>query len=118
MSRLAGFRPHGRQIMRKSGLVICTVMIGTLAWNGLALSAERTPIYDEKADARALIEQAVQRAKADDKHVLIQWGGNWCGWCYKLHDLFESNEQIHTLLSSEYELVFIDSSNTALAKSM
>ena len=40
---------------------------------------------------------------------LLKIGGNWCGWCYKLHDLFQKDKAIQTLLRDEYELVLIDS---------
>jgi uncharacterized protein YyaL (SSP411 family) len=36
------------------------------------------------------------------------FGGDWCGWCHKLHGLFASNAEIHKLLSYEYELVMVD----------
>ncbi len=91
----------------------------TLAVAPVAAGADREPIYDESMDARAAIEAAVAKAGADNRRVLIQWGGNWCGWCYKLHDLFSTNEEIAQVLQYEYEVVMIDSNtNEALAKSM
>jgi thiol-disulfide isomerase/thioredoxin len=41
--------------------------------------------------------------------VLIEWGGNWCGWCYKLHDVFHNDELVHPIVAEEYELVLVDS---------
>jgi thioredoxin-related protein len=69
---------------------------------------EREPIYDESTDAQADIDAALARAKKEHKRVLIQWGGNWCGWCYKLHDLFEGDREIATKLDYEYEVVYVD----------
>ena len=37
--------------------------------------------YDTKADAKAEIEQALIRAKADGKRVMVDFGGNWCTDC-------------------------------------
>jgi thioredoxin-related protein len=102
-------------VVSAGAFLSATIVTAALA----ATVADRKPIYDEKADARALIDQAVRRAKAENKHVLIQWGGNWCGWCYKLHDLFQSDEEINRVLTFEYEVVMVDSNtNEALAKSM
>jgi thiol-disulfide isomerase/thioredoxin len=70
--------------------------------------AAKAPIYDEKADAREQIAAATARARRDNKHVLVMFGGNWCGWCYKLHDLFQKDREIATLLRNEYELVMVD----------
>lgn len=70
--------------------------------------AKRDPIYDEKADAKAQIAAAVKRAKHDNKRVLVTFGGNWCGWCYKLHDALEKNDELATILRGEYEQVLVD----------
>lgn len=78
----------------------------------------REPIYDEMADAKALIAAAVKRAAIERKHVLIEWGGNWCGWCYRLHDVFHQDKTVSPIVHEEYELVLIDSnSNDELMKS-
>lgn len=81
-------------------------------------AGKRTPIYDPGADAKQDIADAVARAAKDNKRVLIQWGANWCGWCYKLHDIFNQNKAISKILAYEYEVVMVDSDvNAALKKS-
>jgi thioredoxin-related protein len=70
--------------------------------------AKRKSIYDAKADAKVQVEQATARAKRNDKRVLLMFGGDWCGWCHKLHTLFHENDEIRSILSNEYELVMID----------
>ncbi|MFO1054511.1 MAG: thioredoxin family protein [Planctomycetota bacterium] len=65
-------------------------------------------IYDTKADAKQTIADAVGRAARDNKRVLVMFGGNWCGWCHKLHALFQSDAAIRKLLHDEYELVMVD----------
>lgn len=69
---------------------------------------KREPIYDPNADAAAQISAAIAQAKKDNKHILIVYGGNWCGWCYKLHDCFNQNADIKKLLRDDYELVMVD----------
>ena len=76
-----------------------------------ALAAERQNIYDEQADSRADIKAALEKAKAENKHVLLQWGGNWCGWCHKLHALFQANDDIKQTLADKYVIVMIDTNN-------
>lgn len=80
--------------------------------------SKREPIYDEEADAKEIIAAAVKRARLERKHVLIEWGGNWCGWCYKLHDVFHQDVLVHPIVAEEYELVLVDSnSNRELMQS-
>lgn len=66
------------------------------------------PIYDENADAKADIAAALTRAAKENRRVLLQWGGNWCGWCRLLHKLFKENRDIARILSYEYEVVMVD----------
>ncbi|WP_397570341.1 thioredoxin family protein [Schlesneria sp. T3-172] len=78
---------------------------------------KRRPIYDETADAKELIAKAIRRAQRDDKQVIIEWGGNWCGWCYLLHDCFTKVPEVAKIVNEEYELVLVDSnSNEKLMK--
>ena len=44
------------------------------------------------------------------------FGGDWCGWCHKLHDLFASNPEIRKTLSYEYVLVTIDTESPNAAE--
>lgn len=79
----------------------------------------RDPIYDPAADARADIKAALARAAYDHKRVLVKFGGNWCGWCFRLHDVFKKNRDISPIINSEYELVLVDvNSNPELLKEL
>ena len=73
-----------------------------------AKSKPRPDIYDRKADGNKQIAAALRAAQRDHRRVLLQFGANWCGWCHKLHDLFESNKDIHKTLVYEYDVVLID----------
>jgi thioredoxin-related protein len=70
--------------------------------------ATRAPIYETDGKGMQRVKEALLLAKQDNKRVLLLIGGNWCGWCYKLHDLFEQNAEIHTLLQAGYGVVAID----------
>jgi thioredoxin-related protein len=82
-------------------------------------SAEQKPIYDVNADARSVIATAVEQAKKDNKHVLITWGGNWCGWCTRLHNTIEENGEIKAFLQKNFVRITVDSrSNKDLMNEM
>jgi thioredoxin-related protein len=70
--------------------------------------AKKADIYDENADAKALVADALMKARRDHTRVLIMFGGNWCGWCHKLHDVFRGDSEIAHLLRYEYQLVMVD----------
>lgn len=73
-----------------------------------AAKAARPVVYDENADVKQLISAAVARAKKENRRVLIQWGGNWCGWCLRLHELMKSDKEIGRTLLYEYDVVHAD----------
>jgi thiol-disulfide isomerase/thioredoxin len=68
----------------------------------------RPNIYDESADGSKQIADALGSATKEHKHVLLQFGANWCGWCHKLHNLFETDKSIAEILKSDYVVVMID----------
>jgi thioredoxin-related protein len=70
--------------------------------------AKKADIYDSKADVKQLVSQAVAKAKRDHSRVLVMFGGNWCGWCHKLHEVFKNDREIARVLLYEYQLVMAD----------
>jgi thiol:disulfide interchange protein len=71
-------------------------------------AAPETPVYDEAADAAVQIETALAVARKENTRVLVQWGGNWCGWCKLLHQMFRDDREISRELLYEYEVVRVD----------
>lgn len=76
--------------------------------NSSASLQARPNIYDESADGSKQIADALDIAKKEHKHILLQFGANWCGWCHKLHKLFETDKSIAEVLKSDYVVVMID----------
>lgn len=102
-----------------AGSTVCLVLLGCTAGICLAqvpksekpaakADAKKPSIYDKNDDAKVQLAAASTRAERSNKRVLLMFGGDWCGWCHKLHDLFAQNAEIRRLLSYEYELVMID----------
>jgi thiol-disulfide isomerase/thioredoxin len=71
----------------------------------------RPTIYDESADASKEIAVALDAALKEHKLVLLQFGANWCGWCHKLHALFQTNQRIAEKLANDYVVVMVDVNN-------
>jgi thioredoxin-related protein len=67
-------------------------------------------VYDKSADPKIQVEKAIAQAKREHKQILLMFGGDWCGWCHKLHDLFDGNAEIKQTLANEYVLVMIENS--------
>lgn len=69
---------------------------------------EAVKIYNPGANARADIDAAVAKAKKAGKHVFIQVGGNWCGWCILFHKLVDATPELKNYLATNYETVLVN----------
>ena len=70
----------------------------------------KTPLpypYDEKANANAALDRALARAKAANKRVLIDLGGNWCGDCRILAATLELPE-MKAFVNRNFEMISVD----------
>src|SRR5580693_7835495 len=108
--------------MKKLLFMIATLIAVTSLTRGDDVTTKKAevvkqPVYDEKANAKELIDAALIAAKRENRRVLIQWGGNWCSWCLLLHERFKSDKDLGKTLRYEYDVVYIDSSNQELMKS-
>jgi thioredoxin-related protein len=91
--------------------LVATIILATFASAFASEASQSKPkpkIYDESADVKADIAAAVARAKPENKRVLLVMGGNACGWCYLLHDLFDTDKVVRPIVRGEYEVVRID----------
>jgi len=65
-------------------------------------SAQENKLYNPTADATKDIKEAVKKAAAENKFVLIQGGGNWCGWCLEFARFSKADAQIDSVINSNF----------------
>ena len=68
---------------------------------------KKTEIYSESADAHAEIKEALQKAAAEHKRVIVVFGANWCYDCHVLDTAFHGSD-LAPILSANYEVVHVD----------
>ncbi|HEY4275981.1 MAG TPA: thioredoxin family protein [Rhizomicrobium sp.] len=64
-------------------------------------------VYDEDANADKVVDDALARAKKNNKLLLIDLGGNWCPDCIILHNLMEVPE-MKKFVDNHYEVALVD----------
>jgi len=69
---------------------------------------DQPAIYDPGADAKAQIAAAVKRAGNEERNILLMFGGNWCPWCHRLHELFGADAAIKKILAERYIVLLVD----------
>jgi thioredoxin 1 len=73
-----------------------------------AVFAENLP-YDEAADAKAGVSQALTAAQHDGKKVLLVFGANWCKDCRELDKALHGKSQ--SLIDGKFVVVKVDVGN-------
>ncbi len=58
--------------------------------------------YDAKRDPAMDLAAAMERATAEKKRILIQVGGDWCGWCKLMSKYMESDEAVRENLTKNF----------------
>jgi len=69
---------------------------------GRACGQETNKLYDPALDGMKQIKEAVAAAKTTGKHVLIQYGGNWCPWCIRFEAFCKDDPGISKVIAANY----------------
>jgi thioredoxin-related protein len=91
--------------------VMRTAVVGLL----LAVAAFAQPPselkYNPKASPKADFQAALARASREGKNVLMDVGGEWCGWCHRMDKFLTDNAELSALLDKNYVLVKVNFSD-------
>jgi hypothetical protein len=71
----------------------------------------REPIYNPRSDTHAELAKALKIAGAENKRVLVMFGGNWSEWCLKLNELLTTNAEIEPLVKKGFVLLLVDANS-------
>jgi thiol:disulfide interchange protein len=70
--------------------------------------------YDSEADPAEQLVATLKRAKAENKTVLLQVGGDWCGWCKLMTNFIAETDLVSGLMKEHFliQKVTYDSENS------
>jgi len=88
----------------KYTILILTILVGFQ----FGIAQEKFNIYNPQADALQELRDAVTEASHTNKHVLVQVGGNWCGWCKLFHELTTTDEELKKFIAENYVVVHLN----------
>lgn len=92
----------------KKFLIIMTLFI----FSGVrAEKMDTTKLYSVTANAEKDIAAAVKQAKAENKHVLIQGGGNWCSWCLLFEKVVKNDFQMDSAIKANFVVYHLNYSS-------
>jgi thioredoxin-related protein len=85
-------------------IIIIFILISV---SGFSFS-QKPNLYNPKANGINQLDSASVIAKAENKHILIQIGGNWCTWCFIFNDFIKNDIQLDSLVKAEYVVIHIN----------
>jgi thioredoxin 1 len=83
------------------------IVFAALLAFGLSAMAQSRILYSDTADPHADIAQAIKTATAQHKHIILDFGGNWCGECQVLDIYFHQQPNL-SLLENNFVVVHVD----------
>jgi thioredoxin-related protein len=66
---------------------------------------EAVKLYDPALDGMKQLNSAIAQAKGSGKHVLVQFGGNWCSWCRKFDAFCKADSALSKIVNDNYVAV-------------
>lgn len=72
------------------------------------IQAQAPKVYDESVDAMEQIHKAVEEARATDRYVMCQVGGNWCPWCLRFAEFATKDSVIAPLMNENYVYIHVN----------
>ena len=81
---------------------VLIAVISILCTGVTIAQTEKPKLYHPKANAKEDISKAVSEAKATGKHVLLQIGGNWCGWCILFDKKVKETPELKSTMDANY----------------
>ena len=88
--------------LRRVAAIALVVIAGACARH------EPSAAFDPARDPAQDVAEAVALAKAQDKRVIVDVGGEWCSWCRTLHRFIVANEDLRSLIDSRYVWVKVN----------
>jgi thioredoxin-related protein len=65
-------------------------------------------IYNPATDVSSAIKQGLVKAKAENKYLFLQIGGDWCPWCHKFYHMRMDDPDIRTLMGKNYIPIMVN----------
>lgn len=58
--------------------------------------------YDKESDPNKDLALTLEQAKKEKKRVILQIGGDWCGWCARISDYMSTNQVVLEHLENNF----------------
>lgn len=90
--------------MKRTLIILLAVLFA------MATDAQTTlkKVYDEDINPIVQIDEALVKARTDNKFVICQVGGNWCPWCLRFADFITNDTTISKIISDNFVYIHVN----------
>lgn len=85
------------------GIMVLAMMVGVSA---AAWAADKP--FDPGSDPAKDLQAAETQAQAEHKNILMDVGGNWCGWCLVLEKTIHEDPELEGLVEKNYVVLHVN----------
>ena len=93
--------------MKKTLFVLTLIAI---SYGLQAQEKKKITLYNPDLDGMEQIDKAIKTASAAGKHVFVQVGGNWCGWCILFDKYVKEDQELKDFVDKNYVVVHLNMS--------
>ena len=65
-------------------------------------------VYNEDINPIEQIDQALVKARSEEKFVICQVGGNWCPWCLRFADFITNDTTISNVIDESFVYIHVN----------
>jgi len=91
--------------MKNNLLIIVLLFASVLIYGQTEDNSEK---FDPSRNPFDDLKSAVDSAKASNKNIILDVGGEWCIWCHRIDAFMHNNEEIKSLLVENFIIVKIN----------
>jgi thioredoxin-related protein len=95
----------------KHFLLIAGLLIATSIAADSKFIPDYSQHYDPKRDPFEDGREAIANARATQRRILIELGGNWCAWCKKMDRFISENKIVKTKLYENFVVLKVNVSD-------
>jgi thioredoxin-related protein len=88
--------------MKTEKIISRVLLLSLLFLCNISFGQTEKKLYDPTLDGMKQINEAISKAKASGKHVLVQYGGNWCPWCIRFDGFCKADAEILKAINDNY----------------
>lgn len=90
------------------GQIFCGLLLCLMNMHFAKAQTTLPKVYNEEINPLEQIDQAVAKAKSENKFVVCQVGGNWCPWCLRFADFITKDTTISKLIEENFVYIHVN----------